>query len=1301
MDIRCDACLRRTRAETHVQPDLSRMGCLQVFVNKGAAAVLHKTASAEQHTMSVGGLRAGLRFSVTLRPIFAPAHTRRLQIAQAENAITHRRMMAVAGISSSLDVTTPLLERFELHVAPGTVALSYTTNVSTTYRLQLASGDMSNMMGLRFTHFDLECDYDTVIVWAGAPNVGAPHWSGGCRRQQQFELHLPVYTSPSNNVYVTVQLVTDESQHGTGATIHFFGYSSVPLLSTVHGTPESCAGWPEPCGGVQHGICMGDGSCACETGFTGEDCSGYVLCPGPLCNLASVTASRALIAVAPWGNDLVTSSVPLGVRHDVGWIGRPVGAAKGGTVPKPLRSLKRAVELVSSNGTIVVFPGTYTAGSACNITVLGNSRIRIVAMAAATIEASTVLSTTMDCGRSTGFMTALHGANVTVEGVFITNTSGSAVSVRNASASLKSVSVTNCAADRGGGLSVTGRAHVVVDGLVIDGCHAQSGGGVYCKSATVTAATSGSAMTVSNCDATHGGGLFGHSCVFAGSIYGASIAAHNNHAVLGGGVYVSATNSSLTSLVLTSNVASSSGGGLYVQQASQVTLLRTVTSNNAALGDILTAGGGGWFVAQGAEVASAGANTVAGNVAAQGGGLALMNGAALTGGDGQQRPLFGKPTESCGWTEAARLTPSAGVYVIENVECHAGGGMLLRGNTTLSTLTAAHNCAGLLCCAPLVLHTKLAHSRGHGVAGGAGAHVTAGVAIFTAVSLTDNRAQSAGGGLLVSRGAHAILNGGSHLARNTVLGGFGGGAALIQGSRVVSSDGTAFVAANSAVTVAGSVGCGGGVSLRDGSTALGLLISCNNATAGGGVCIASPSLPAGHATDVLNSSLVTNNTARHGGGVLVSPRARAIMRGSVVERNQASTGGGIALALNATFTGSSDTYVRYNVGTHAGGGIFCGACAAVHMVAVAHNSAERGGGLVVVGDTAATVTTDVVDVSANTNLATIGGGGIAIYDSAKVCIRHLTVVGNSARDGGGLWLSDAIVNFPNVVGIAMSVVRANTAYRGGGVYMSAAVLNSQRGGRDLVSLVVNHNVAISEGGGVHVSIGITGSQVARMHLSSNLAGESGGCIAITGTGSVSHASATPPTVSLSHIIANACVARSGGGGLVTLRSHTRLTNVTVDASSTLLGAGGHGFGGGILVNSSSMVCSNVTVARCTAHSGGGVALVASQISAPASRHQTPARAWAANTPPMPRNLIVSGCTARIGGGAAVLAAPTVSALSDISVVSCSAGRGGGVVVLATATANVSNVGIVSCAASAAPDMNNTTKLEGVKVAACL
>lgn len=219
-------------------------------------------------------------------------------------------------------------------------------------------------------------------------------------------------------------------------------------------------------------------------------------------------------------------------------------------------------------------------------------------------------------------------------------------------------------------------------------------------------------------------------------------------------------------------------------------------------------------------------------------------------------------------------------------------------------------------------------------------------------------------------------------------------------------------------------------------------------------------------TAVLQSVVISGNTAVYEGGGVDNFGGRLSIVDSIIQYNTAESGGGIT--SDTVFT-LSHSLVAHNRAATAGGGVYNYGQGAVLETAVSHNLVTGlGGGGGIFNEGALTLQNSTL--SSN---STYEGGGL--FNSYLLTITTSSVVSNSAVYGAGVYNEGSAV-------LLTSNILSNTAtLSGGGVWNTDMLLAEQS------TLAANR--ADLTGGG----IGNIGSLTLRnVTISSNLGGDGGG-----------------------------------------------------------------------------------------------------------------------------------------------------------------------------------------------------------------
>lgn len=218
------------------------------------------------------------------------------------------------------------------------------------------------------------------------------------------------------------------------------------------------------------------------------------------------------------------------------------------------------------------------------------------------------------------------------------------------------------------------------------------------------------------------------------------------------------------------------------------------------------------------------------------------------------------------------------------------------------------------------------------------------------------------------------------------------------------------------------------------------IVSNNSATFGGGILKLSGSLT------ISNSTITGNNTSGIGAGIFNNIGTMTLTNVTVSMNIAEGDAGGIENGGSATL---NSVTINGNVSSGDGGGIFSGGSATLSLSAskVTNNSAARGGGIFANG------TETVTDSTISANLATLQGGGVINFTES--IITNSTISGNStANQGGGIFTGGSLL-LTNVT------ISGNYASIGGGLFSF--------GSETLTNVTINGNNA-ADGGGIFNSL---------------------------------------------------------------------------------------------------------------------------------------------------------------------------------------------------------------------------------------
>ena len=241
----------------------------------------------------------------------------------------------------------------------------------------------------------------------------------------------------------------------------------------------------------------------------------------------------------------------------------------------------------------------------------------------------------------------------------------------NSAVTINKGTISECSADKGGGLYAKNSSTVTISGGTISGCTAvDSGGGLYADKSTINI----SGGTISGCDGRWGGGLYADNSTV--TISGGTISECTAGMGAGGGLY--ATNGSTININsgTISGCSAGEGGGLYADNSTVTISGGTISECTAGMG-----AGGGLYATNGSTI-NINSGTISGCSAGEGGGLYADN-STITITDGTISGCTGEL--GCGLyaTNSPEITISGGT--ISGCTGLRGGGLYADNSTVTIT----------------------------------------------------------------------------------------------------------------------------------------------------------------------------------------------------------------------------------------------------------------------------------------------------------------------------------------------------------------------------------------------------------------------------------------------------------------------------------------------------------------------------------------------------------------------------------------------------------------------------------------
>ena len=494
---------------------------------------------------------------------------------------------------------------------------------------------------------------------------------------------------------------------------------------------------------------------------------------------------------------------------------------------------------------------------------------------------------------------------------------------------------------------------------------------------------------------------------------------------------------------------------------------------------------------------------------------------------------------------------------------------------------------------------------------------------------TKNSATHQGGGVFIGSNSNANISGNVTFIANSA-GGHGGGVCIGSNSTLTVSENTTFIT-NLAKRAGGGVyvASSSNVSIHGNTTFHG-----NSAGDGGGIFIeASTSIYISGNTifirnsarnnpkryDLLENHYKLNLTMWSGGGVYAEPNSKLNISGNTkfIGNSAVRRGGGI-LADNSNINIGGNTILVRNTAKD-GGGIYAGSNITVN---VGRNTAFNDNSPSDCGAGINTWANNNVIISGNTtfirNSARFRGGGVFANDNNVYIRGNATFGGNTATDGGGVYVEFNTTvnrntafndNSPSDCGaVANAWDNANVIICGNTTFVQNSVVRGYYGRGGGVCIRSNSSVAFcgnttfitnlasKAGGGVYVGSSSNVSIYESTSFNGNSAGDGGGIyvesntsINITGDTTFIGNSARNNPMRIRWwgrwLVSKLNLAEWNGGG-VYAESNSKLN---ISGNTKFIGNSANRLGGGVFaVDSNVSISRNTTFNGNTAKDGGGI-----------------------------------------------------------------------------------------------------------------
>ncbi|GLS27691.1 choice-of-anchor Q domain-containing protein [Marinibactrum halimedae] len=199
----------------------------------------------------------------------------------------------------------------------------------------------------------------------------------------------------------------------------------------------------------------------------------------------------------------------------------------------------------------------------------------------------------------------------------------------------------------------------------------------------------------------------------------------------------------------------------------------------------------------------------------------------------------------------------------------------------------------------------------------------------------------------------------------------------------------------------------------------------------------------------LQNTVITQNTARYGGGIFVASGSLLIQASEIRNNNALVSGGGISTKENSVLH-IIDSTIKANHGKQRSGGIYSFGETIITGSHITHNSTEGyGGGISNANIGSLTITESTI----SNNHAKVGGG---IENNGNLSVSNSAVVRNNSLDwAGGIFNRSRLDLFT-------STIADNTSTTGAG-----GIHNKNSGELSISNTTISGNSATGQGGGIY------------------------------------------------------------------------------------------------------------------------------------------------------------------------------------------------------------------------------------------
>ena len=256
---------------------------------------------------------------------------------------------------------------------------------------------------------------------------------------------------------------------------------------------------------------------------------------------------------------------------------------------------------------------------------------------------------------------------------------------------------------------------------------------------------------------------------------------------------------------------------------------------------------------------------------------------------------------------------------------------------------------------------------------------------------------------------------------------------------------------------------GGGLSVRGGTniTLDSTTVTNNSAKDGGGIWVRSD---VDTSVSIKNGTTINNNQSVYGGGGVMirqefGKKIDVTIEDAKIETNAAENGGGIYL-LNQVDLKLKNITVSGNTAKNVGGGIFGQDGTKLHAdnLTVSNNTAASGGGVYLWNTGNSIILAELLNSFIDHNTVSGSGGGIFAYNGVQINANNTSISNNKSKSGGAIWMNASDAELTG------NTITHNTATgNGGGIY------GEQRSTIDLRTGALYNNHAGTAGDDIYLN----------------------------------------------------------------------------------------------------------------------------------------------------------------------------------------------------------------------------------------